>query len=77
MHADCIRCQKRVSNTHLSSPWDVTPAVIQVGISQNTERCMSSSDSQPQMRVISPGCPDLGRHPMISNPAKTPDLAHT
>lgn len=43
----------------LSSPWEVTPAVTQVGISQSTGRCRSSSDAQPQTRVISPGCPDL------------------
>ncbi len=36
--------------------------MIQVGISHNTGLCISSSDAQPQMRVISPGCPDLGRH---------------
>ena len=40
---------------HLSSPADVTACVTQVGISQNTERCSSSSVSQPQIRVISPG----------------------
>ena len=40
---------------HLSLPADVTACVTQVGISQNTERCSSSSVSQPQIRVISPG----------------------
>ena len=44
---------------HLSSPADVTACVIHVGISQNTERCSSSSVSQPQILVISPGWPDL------------------
>ena len=44
---------------HLSSPADVTACVTHVGISQNTERCSSSSVSQPHTLVISPGWPDL------------------